>query len=159
MKSMRMTKIVGATADVFYPFCLVFGLYVVAHGHLTPGGGFQGGAVMATGSALMIAACRHAEDFQRMKHHAFKLCEAVGLLLFIGLGYSAFMSGGTAFFYNWLAQAGFIFGTPVAFGSNPGVFNTGGVVPLMNIAVGLEVLGGLSIILLTMIGGMKENLE
>jgi multisubunit Na+/H+ antiporter MnhB subunit len=45
---MKMTKIVRTTADLFFPFCLVFGLYVVVHGHLTPGGGFQGGAVMAT---------------------------------------------------------------------------------------------------------------
>ena len=39
---MKMTKIVRTTADIFFPFCLVFGLYVVIHGHLTPGGGFQG---------------------------------------------------------------------------------------------------------------------
>ena len=43
---MKMTKIVRTTADLFFPFCLVFGLYVVVHGHLTPGGGFQGGAVV-----------------------------------------------------------------------------------------------------------------
>ena len=53
---MQMTKIVRTTADLFFPFCLVFGLYVVAHGHLTPGGGFQGGAVMATGTALILVA-------------------------------------------------------------------------------------------------------
>lgn len=58
---MKMTKIVRTTADAFYPFCLVFGLYVVTHGHLTPGGGFQGGAVMATGTALLIVSRSYRE--------------------------------------------------------------------------------------------------
>ena len=51
---MRNSAITGHIAGLMYPFCLVFGLYVVLHGHLTPGGGFQGGAVMATGAALMV---------------------------------------------------------------------------------------------------------
>ena len=53
---MRMSKIVRTAANIFYPFILIFGLYVVIHGHLTPGGGFQGGAVVATGTVLVIIA-------------------------------------------------------------------------------------------------------
>ena len=153
---MKMTKIVGKTADIFYPFCLIFGLYIVVHGHLTPGGGFQGGAVIATGAALLIAAGRYTDLYERMKKSTMKLCELFGLLLFIGCAISALVYG-HAFLYNWLAQAGGLFGDTVAYGANPGNLNTAGLIPIMNIAVGVEVLGGLSLVLLYMISGTKEK--
>ncbi len=53
---MQMSKIVRLSADIMYPFVVIFGLYVIMHGHITPGGGFQGGAVVATGAALVIVA-------------------------------------------------------------------------------------------------------
>ncbi|HBA84636.1 MAG TPA: sodium:proton antiporter [Verrucomicrobia bacterium] len=153
---MKMTKIVRSTADIFYPFCLIFGFYVVAHGHLTPGGGFQGGAVIATGAALLIVARAYEDISQRIRKNALKLCESIGLFMFLAAGLSGLFLG-HPFFANWLAQAGSIFGQPVAWGPNPGDLNTAGLLPLMNIAVGIEVLGGLSIILLYMISGVKEK--
>ncbi len=153
---MKMTKIVGTTADIFYPFCLAFGFYVVAHGHLTPGGGFQGGAVMATGAALLIAARRYDDITTRLKKDILKLCESLGLLLFIGAGAGGLLKGAT-FFRNWLAGTGGLFGRPVAYGPNPGDLWTAGILPVMNLAVGVEVLGGLSVILLYMLSGIKES--
>lgn len=153
---MQMTKIVRTTADVFYPFCLAFGLYVVMHGHLTPGGGFQGGAVMATGMALLIVARSYADISGRLRKTVLKICEATGLMLFLLAGLSGLLKG-LPFLANWLTQAGGFFGTPVAFGPNGGELNTGGLIPLLNIGVGIEVLGGLSIILLYMISGTKEK--
>jgi len=152
---MRMTKIVRSTADIFYPFCLIFGLYVVVHGHLSPGGGFQGGAVMATGGALLLVARSYERITARIRKNTMKICEAVGLLMFITAGLSGLLMGG-AFLRNWLAHSGALFSTPVAYGSNPGVLNTAGLIPLLNIAVGIEVLGGLTIILLYMLSGVKE---
>ncbi|MDD2239552.1 MAG: MnhB domain-containing protein [Kiritimatiellae bacterium] len=153
---MNMTKIVRTTADVLYPFCLVFGLYIVAHGHLSPGGGFQGGSVMATGVALLIVSRSYTAILQRIRKEALKLCEAIGLLMFLVAALSGLYIGGS-FLHNWLAGAGGLFGTPVAFGPNPGTFNTAGVVPILNLAVGLEVLGGLAVILLYMLSGLREN--
>lgn len=153
---MNMTKIVRTTADLFYPFCLVFGLYVVLHGHLTPGGGFQGGAVMATGAALLLVSRRYEDILRTLRKNAMKLCEAVGLLMFITAGLSGLLAGGS-FLHNHLAGAGGWFGEPVAFGSNPGALSTGGLIPLLNIAVGIEVLGGLTVILLYMLSGVKET--
>ena len=151
-----MSRIVGFIACVFYPFCLVFGLYVVVHGHLTPGGGFQGGAVMATGAALMIVSGMFTEEDRVRKYTRYKWIEAAGLLLFVSLAFGGIFQGGT-FFHNWLAGAGGWFGDAVAPGPNSGNLNTAGTVPLMNLAVGVEVLGGISIILIQMIRAMKEN--
>ncbi|MFH0878867.1 MAG: Na(+)/H(+) antiporter subunit B [Lentisphaerota bacterium] len=153
---MKMTKIVSTTADIFYPFCLIFGFYVVAHGHLTPGGGFQGGAVIATGAALLIVARSFKDISEKLRKNFLKVCESVGLCLFIAAGASGFFLG-EPFFSNWLAHAGSIFGTPVALGPNPGSLNTAGLLPIMNVAVGIEVFGGLSIILLYMLSGLSKE--
>lgn len=47
-----MTVVVRTIARILLPISLIFGAYVIMHGHLTPGGGFQGGAVAASGLAL-----------------------------------------------------------------------------------------------------------
>jgi energy-converting hydrogenase B subunit I len=153
---MKMTKIVRSTADILYPFCLIFGFYVVAHGHLTPGGGFQGGAVIATGAALLIVARAYEDVSQRIRKDAMKLCESIGLFMFMLAGLSGLFLG-QPFLANWLAHTGSLFGQEVAWGPNPGELNTAGLLPIMNIAVGIEVLGGLSVILLYMISGLKEK--
>ena len=44
--------------DKILPLTLVYIFYLILHGHLSPGGGFQGGAVMATGTALLLVASR-----------------------------------------------------------------------------------------------------
>lgn len=44
----REKSIIATMTGVLYPFIIVFGLYVILNGHNTPGGGFQGGAILAT---------------------------------------------------------------------------------------------------------------
>lgn len=153
---MKMTKIVRTTADVFYPFCLVFGLYVVTHGHLTPGGGFQGGAVMATGTALLIVSRSYREITRRLRPAMLKVCEAFGLMLFVLAGLQG-LAKARPFLGNWLTQTGGFFGAVVSHGANGGTLNSGGLVPLLNVGVGLEVFGGLTLILLYMLSGVKED--
>jgi energy-converting hydrogenase B subunit I len=153
---MRMSKLVRTGSDLLYPFVLIFGLYIIMHGHLTPGGGFQGGAVVATGAALVIIAWSYEEASDMIRKFAMTLQESVGLLLFIG---TALLAIGLAvtFFYNYLANSGLIFGFPVPFGPNPGELNTAGVIPIMNIAVGIEVWGGLTIVILYLLSGLKRE--
>ncbi len=50
--------IVRVSAQLIYPFIILLGAYVFIHGHLTPGGGFQGGAIIATGVLLMFMSYR-----------------------------------------------------------------------------------------------------
>ena len=63
---------------------------------------------------------------------------------------------GAGFFQNWLANGGGWFGGTVAAGPNPGEMGTGGTLPLMNLAVGVEVLGGISVILHCLLRAMRE---
>lgn len=133
-----MSKIVRTVSKVVFLLSVLFGFYIIAEGHLTPGGGFQGGAVVASGFALLIVAF----GYESLVNHKelFAVLESLALLAFLGL---AIMGIKIMFFYNILAK-------PVAFGPNPGYLISGGFVPLMNIAVGLEVIGSISLILIWM---------
>jgi len=153
---MRMSKIVRTCADLMYPFVVIFGWYVIMHGHLTPGGGFQGGAVVATGAALVIVAYSYQEITSMLKKAVLMVQESTGLLLFIGAGLGGMVLG-FPFFFNWLANSGSLFGMSVPYGPNPGELNTAGFLPLMNIAVGIEVWGGLTLVILYLLSGLEKG--
>ncbi len=148
-----MSKIVKTQASFLYTFILIFGFYIVAHGHLTPGGGFQGGAVIATGIALIAVAFNFSNVKRWIKKTHLTAAEGIGLLTFL---ITALIGIGTSFFYNWLANSGLLFGRRVPYGINPGYLNTAGTLPIMNLAVGIEVLGGLGVIVFYMLNYVKE---
>ncbi|MBW2967608.1 sodium:proton antiporter [Candidatus Woesearchaeota archaeon] len=133
-----MSKIVKTISGIIFILAVLFGVYVILNGHLTPGGGFQGGAIIATGFALLIVA-RGGLRMQENKGK-FSALESLGLLMFITLG---FIGIKIAFFDNFLAD-------PIAYGANPGALFSGGVIPLMNIAVGIEVLAALTMVVIYM---------
>lgn len=142
-----MSTIVKTIANISFPIITIYGLYVIAHGHLTPGGGFQGGAIVASG--LVLLAVAHGSDWveSKVKEHDLSILESLGALGFIGLAFVGLIMGG-AFFSNFLV------GTPMLFGEIPvngaANINTGGTLPLMNFAVGLKVIAGLFAIVLVM---------
>jgi energy-converting hydrogenase B subunit I len=141
-----LTKIVRTVANQLIVFILIFGLYVIAHGHLTPGGGFQGGAVIVSGVVMLLVAFSSQELKKSLRERVLSIMESSGAIIFIIL---AFIGIGTVFFYNVLVGTP-IFGRIPPTGPNPGDFWTGGVVPLMNLAVGLKVVAGLSAVVLAL---------
>jgi len=152
-----MSIIVRTITRLVYGLALVFGFYVIMHGHLTPGGGFQGGAVVASAFALLLVAFGAAGIKGRLNLHLLQTLEEIGALAFLALG---FVGIGTAFFYNLLANSGSLFGGSVPIGPNAGVFNAGGTLPLMNWAVGLKVMTGIAAVVIAMlIGARKEETE
>ena len=150
MNQEGMSVIVRTVTRFVYGLILVFGFYVIMHGHLTPGGGFQGGAVVASGFALLVVAFGSAGLQGKLNLHWLQSLEEIGALAFLAL---AFLGIGTAFFYNLLAgQAGGFLGGPA------GTLAAGGTVPLMNWAVGLKVMTGIAAVVIVMlIGARKEG--
>lgn len=149
-----MSVVVCTVARILVPVILVFGGYVILHGHLTPGGGFQGGAVAASAVALVLVAFG-ASEVKKLKA-PFSVLEDLSGIAFVVL---AFLGIWYTFFFNVLAGSGGLFGTPVPPGPNTGILNTGGTVPLMNWAVGLKVLGGLGavMVLFGLFGGDDDR--
>lgn len=135
-----MSKIVRTVANQLILFVLILGLYVIMHGHVTPGGGFQGGAIIASGTIMLIVAFGSGEIKKWLRERHLSVVESSGALLFSLL---AFAGIGTVFFFNFLIGSRVFGGIPPT-GPNPGDVWTGGVIPLMNLAVGLKVMAGLS---------------
>lgn len=145
----EMSKIVKTIANILFPFTIIFGLYVIAHGHLTPGGGFQGGAVVASGCVLLLVAYSSKWILIRIKEKRLATFESLGAISFITLAFLGIVLG-LVFFGNFLVGSDFIFGIIPGAGSTLSNLNTGGVLPLMNFSVGMKVIAGLFVIVLIM---------
>ncbi len=153
-----MSVIVRTISNILAPIILTFGLYIILHGHLTPGGGFQGGAVIATGIALLIVANAPSKVKRMISKDLLNAAESLGALGFIGMAFLGLFSA--TFFFNAIANSGFLFGDKTPLGINYGNLNTGGTLPYMNIFVGIKVLAGLGAIVLVLYllakGGEEE---
>ena len=150
-----MSRIVKTITTVAFPFVMIYGLYIIAQGHLTPGGGFQGGAVVASGLAMLLVAYGSIWVVGKVKEKNLSVLESLGAIGFIGLGFIGmililfYSSYEGSFFKNFLIGQDTI---PIfnEIGKGLSNINTAGVIPLMNFAVGLKVIAGLFVIVLVM---------
>jgi multicomponent Na+:H+ antiporter subunit B len=111
------------------PVTLVVALDIVAHGHLTPGGGFQGGIMLATGLHLLYVAGRFRSLERLRPLPVFEVGEAVGTAAFAATGFAGVAVSGS-FLANVLPLGAF------------GQLLSAGTVPLLNVAVGIAVGSG-----------------
>ena len=145
----EMSKIVKTIAAIAFPFSMIYGLYVIAHGHLTPGGGFQGGAIVASACAMMLVAFGSKWTLGKIKEKNLSIFESIGAVAFIGLAFLGLIFG-AVFFNNFLVGNDYLFGVIPTVGSSLADINTAGVLPFMKFAVGLKVIAGLFAIVLVM---------
>ena len=113
---------------------ILFGLYIVTHGHLTPGGGFQGGVVLATGVVLVYLAGEYTHLHGLYPDTLVEGVELTGASLFVVIGLIGFAVGG-----SFLAVWG-----PLG---RVGQLNSAGSVPLLNLSVGAEIGAGFVLLL------------
>ncbi len=91
-----MTSIIVRTASrIIIPFIFLFGIYTIAYGHLSPGGGFQGGVILAMGVVLIILAY-DKRTLQRYRTH-LSLIELIGVFAFILVGIAGLFLGASFF--------------------------------------------------------------
>lgn len=125
------TRLFGA---LILPVTLLAGIYIVAHGQLSPGGGFQGGVVLATGLHLAYIAAD------------YRVLERVRPLAVLDVADAAAAGAYSALGLVGLAMGGVFLANTLPLGT----FNTltsGGIVPLINAAVGVEVASGVIVLL------------
>lgn len=148
-----MSLVVRTITKLLLGPIFLFGAYIILHGHLTPGGGFQGGAIIATVMALVLVAF----GTRVWKKNILSFIESSGLLAFVGLGFFGLASG--FFLFNFLAGSGSVFfgkviepatGEFAGWPANSAPLLSGGTVPLLNIFVGMEVVAALTLIIITM---------
>jgi len=131
-----MSEIVRTTARLIRVFILVYGIYLVLYGHLTPGGGFAGGVVIACGFVLLSLTGGQREGLRFFPRQAASTLDSVGVLLFLMLACLGAWWGGEAFFTNFIATAE----------ENHFTLLSGGIIPLANIGLGLKVASSLFLV-------------
>jgi multicomponent Na+:H+ antiporter subunit B len=117
----------------FVGVLFLFGFYMVLHGHLTPGGGFQGGAILGTASLLVYLATDYRVYRKSLPKTVHEFLESAGAASYLLVGFAAVFQGGL-FLQNFLPLG------------HRGHFFSGGTIPLINFAVGLEVAGGFALL-------------
>lgn len=125
---------------------VLFGLYVISHGQVTPGGGFQGGVILASAPLLIYLSSDYKRFKEAVPERLVEVGEAIGAATYILVGGACVASGGV-FLQNLypLGQSGSITG--------------GGMVIVIDLGVGLEVGAGLSIALLAYLQELIQEKE
>ncbi|MBS3762248.1 MAG: Na(+)/H(+) antiporter subunit B [Planctomycetes bacterium] len=114
--------IVFSGCRFLFPLILLFGAYIFVHGHLTPGGGFQGGAIIASGFLLIYLGCRG----KTVRTGALRTVESLSGLFFVLVGLMGLIAA-SSFLFNFLPK-----GSPYALFS-------AGVIPVIYVFIGLKV--------------------
>ncbi|MBE0600465.1 MAG: Na(+)/H(+) antiporter subunit B [Firmicutes bacterium] len=109
-------------ARMVFGIMMVFGVYVFTHGHLTPGGGFPGGSIIAAAIMLLYIA---DNEFQ-LKLKAFKVVEGVAGSLYVIAGLLGLVIGG--YFLQNILPTGVV-----------GDLVSAGIIPIVYILIGLKV--------------------
>ena len=136
---------------------ICLGVMTILGGHITPGGGFQGGAMIASGIILSVLVYGIGNSPLELSHSYIEVLESVGALGFVILGLIGLFVGG---FYLYNVGTDLLNVVPQAIQTvfhYPDVTNAG-IIPYLNIFVGLKVFAGLSAIAIAF-AGFKKYVE
>ena len=96
--------IVSATCKLLIPIIQLFALYVIAHGHHSPGGGFQGGVILGA-SFILLAISRDLDSaLLRLSEKRYLMLASVGILIYAGFGVMSLLLGANFLDYGILSQ-------------------------------------------------------
>ena len=136
---------------------ICLGVMTILGGHITPGGGFQGGAMIASGIILSVLVYGMGNSPLELSHLYIEVLESVGALGFVIFGLIGLFVGG---FYLYNVGTDLLNVVPQAIQTvfhYPDVTNAG-IIPYLNIFVGLKVFAGLSAIAIAF-AGFKKYVE
>ncbi|MEA3559331.1 MAG: Na(+)/H(+) antiporter subunit B [Candidatus Thermoplasmatota archaeon] len=122
-KAREPSFILQQGSRLILPLIILFGVYVFVHGHLSPGGGFQGGVIIASGLLLFYISNREA----KARHRVLSWVESTSGLAFIGIGVIG------------LATASIFLDSHGVVNKDIGLLISAGLLPLIYIAIGLKV--------------------
>jgi multisubunit Na+/H+ antiporter MnhB subunit len=120
-----MTLIVKTITRFVGVMIMLFGVYIVLHGHLSPGGGFAGGVILASGFILLTLAFGKNASLKIFSQRAASDFESFGALIFLSVALLGFTGG--FFFLNFLPKG------------EAGELISAGIIPVCNIGIGIKV--------------------
>ncbi|MGE0075926.1 MAG: hydrogen gas-evolving membrane-bound hydrogenase subunit E [Sphaerochaetaceae bacterium] len=117
------SELLATGAAFLFPILILFGIYIFLNGHLTPGGGFQGGVVLASAFLLLLFSdCR-----LELNHALLKGAEAISGAAYVAVGLLGL----------WLA-GGFLDPRFLPAGEFGQLFSAGAI-PIIYILIGIKV--------------------
>ncbi len=118
--------ILQGTAFVLCPIIFIFGIYIILNGHLSPGGGFSGGAIMGAGLILYVSAFGFKKTQRFFNEHIYKIAKITALCMYGLIGTYFYMTGANGIENH------------IPLGIAGHILSSGIILPI-NICVGLEV--------------------
>lgn len=123
---------------------LLFGVYVALHAMTTPGGGFQGGVIMASGMLLFFLGESYRGWRRLIRSEAMDACEGMGATLYALCGLAS-MAAGLPFLQNFMPLG------------SPSDLFSGGLMLIENAGVTLAVAGGFVVLFIEFLEGRVEQ--
>ncbi len=132
--------VVKCGADSFLPFAVTFGVYIILFGTVSPGGGFQGGVMVASAALLLYLGYGYKTATKAINPEVLRVNEACGATLYVILGMLGIFLGAN-FCRNVFFNDGQV-----------GDLISAGTITFMGYSVGYKVLTGVGFLLLLMLG-------
>ena len=132
-----MSVIVKTITRLTVGLILLYGIYIVTHGHVSPGGGFAGGVIIALSFIHLMLAYGKEVAFKKLSKSMASVFESIGAIMFLIIALLGFTGG--VFFLNFLNKG------------EPFKLFSAGVIPLCNIAICLKVGAGLFAIFVALV--------
>lgn len=123
IQGQKTSELLITGTHLLVPFMFLFGIYIFVNGHLTPGGGFQGGAVIASGMALMILSGRK----NKINAKVLAVVESFSGIFYVVIGILGIVLAG-GFLDNRILPLG-----------NFGSLFSAGALPVIYVFIGLKV--------------------
>ena len=139
--------IVKCGSDAFMPFAMVLGLYVILFGTVSPGGGFQGGVIVASAVLLIYLGYGYGRLIKAINPESLRIGEAIGAIIYVVLGLGG-IAVGANFCRNFVFNNGQV-----------GDMISAGNISFMSYTVGFKVLTGIGFLLILMLGILKPDTD
>ena len=132
-----MSLIVKTITRLTVGLILLYGIYILSHGHISPGGGFAGGIIVALSFVHLMLAYGKEVALAKLPKGVTTFFESLGALMFLGIALLGFTAG--YFFVNFISKG------------EPFRLFSAGIIPLANIAISLKVGAGLFAIFVALV--------
>ena len=147
-KNIKVKNIVPKCgADVIIPFAFVYLFYIILHGHLSPGGGFQGGILAVSVVVLLYLGYGYKVTKQALYPEAMRRLEGLALIIYVVLAMAGVVLAGQ-FCQNFAFNNGHI-----------GDLHSAGTIAFMDEAVAFNVVTGSIVLALGMLGLLLKQDE
>ena len=131
--------------DKILPVACVYILYIILHGHLSPGGGFQGGVLIVALVALVCLGHGYQKTIETFSYHLLHTAEGYASIFYVALGLLG-VAVGAQFAQNVLYTQGAV-----------GDLYSAGTIFWMNVTVGVKVITGVGAISLLMLSVLRDS--